>query len=55
MEAADLADPTQLFCCPACGREETFVLEHEAKLLCQQCANVYVKRDGIWDFKEASA
>jgi ribosomal protein S27AE len=51
---ADLADPTQLFCCPACGGEGTFVLEHETKLQCQQCSKPYMKRDGIWDFKEAS-
>jgi ubiquinone/menaquinone biosynthesis C-methylase UbiE len=46
-------DLTDLFSCPACGSERTFVQEHEAQLVCQHCSKRYAKRDGIWDFKES--
>jgi hypothetical protein len=46
-------DLTDLFSCPACGEERTFVLEHETQVVCQQCSKQYGKRDGIWDFKES--
>lgn len=45
-------DVTDLFSCPACGGDRTFVQEHETQLACQQCSKQYAKRDGIWDFKE---
>jgi len=48
-----LADLTDLFSCPACSGERTFVLEHETQLVCQTCSTKYSRRDGIWDFKEA--
>src|SRR5690606_14030301 len=44
----DLADVTDLFCCPACGTDRSFRLEHETRLVCQSCSVQYEKRDGIW-------
>ena len=41
-----------LFCCPACGGDRTFVQVQDDHLTCQACKARYAKRDGIWDFKE---
>jgi ubiquinone/menaquinone biosynthesis C-methylase UbiE len=49
----DLNDLTNLFSCPACGGERTLRVERETQLDCQSCSKHYVKREGIWDFKEA--
>ncbi len=40
-----------LFCCPSC-RAEAFQLSDVERLVCQSCQASYVKRNGIWDFKE---
>ena len=47
-----LTDLTDLFNCPACGHDRTLKLVDETRLLCQSCAKQYIKRNGIWDFKE---
>jgi len=40
-----------LFCCPIC-RAEAFTCVTEEQLLCVQCSAAFVKKKGIWDFKE---
>jgi SAM-dependent methyltransferase len=42
----------ELFVCPACAEERTFVLEDAARLSCRNCGKQYAQREGIWDFKD---
>lgn len=49
--ASDQSTIADLFCCPRC-RTETFQAVNEELLLCKHCNVTFVKRQGIWDFKE---
>ncbi len=46
-------DIRDLFACPVCSGDRTFVLLDDRHVSCRECTSRFMQRDGIWDFKES--